>query len=65
MDNSLIYTPATASTAYHVLLTTLSEREIIASAAAAQTAPKRDTKETGFKQKTHSLFLFSSYTKTV
>ena len=40
MDNSLIYTPATASTAYHVLLTTLSEREIIESAAAAQTAPK-------------------------
>lgn len=44
MYNSLIYTPATASTTYHVLLTTLSKREIIESAAAAQTPPKEGHK---------------------
>ena len=44
MYNALIYTPATTSTTCHVLLTTLSKREIIESVAAAQIPPKEGHK---------------------
>ena len=44
MYNAPIYTPATTSTTCHILLTTLSKREIIESVAAAQIPPKEGHK---------------------